>query len=266
MSTAGLAGICFVVVAVVKRYADGTYDGPDRNGFVAFDLRNFGDCFPILVGAFGAHYNIPALYREVAGGAGSPEWNNTLAGRIALRRMIRVIVGAITLSSIVYGVVGAFVYATFGPGTNSDFTENFHKSDTWLVVVRLTMTLAICASFPLSMVSARNAVFNIFLLPNGWEMTGRVRVGLSTALTAFCLGTALVSGGNISAVLAFNGSVFGTPVCYIAPAIMYMRTPKRSQHRAWAAFAVVCAVAGIAFGVLGLAVVTLSTVRGSGGR
>ena len=87
---------------------------------IRYAIRTFGDCFPILVGAFGAHFNIPALFREVSTGAGSPGWKNTVAGRAAYRRMMRVIVGALTLSSIAYGLAGLVVYATFGPDTKSD--------------------------------------------------------------------------------------------------------------------------------------------------
>merc|ERR1712137_800176 len=122
--------------------------------------------------------------------------------------MMNVIVYSVTISTFVYGVAGVVVYATFGPVTRSDFTENFDSNDSWLTVVRATMLLAICASFPLSMVSARNAAFNIALKPYGWqEMTFWVRICVTTALTGLCLALAIVAS-NIGVVLQYNGSVF----------------------------------------------------------
>lgn len=260
MSAIGIAGILFTSLAVMLRYADGTYNGPDRNNFAILEAKTFGSCFPILVGAFGAHYNIPSLYREVAPGAGAAEWGTTAEGSAAFRRMMKIICAAVTLSGLVYGWVGLVVYATFGTSTHSDFTENFSPADGWLVLVRLTMAFAICASFPLTMVSARNAAFNIALQPRGMVMSSSLRIMLTTALTALCLGLA-AAAGDIGVVLAYNGSVFGTPVCYIAPAIMYLRLPRQHQKRRWRALCILSAGAGLVFGLLGVLVVSVNASR-----
>merc|ERR1740123_1317216 len=110
------------------------------------------------------------------------------------------------------------------------------------------MTLAICASFPLAMISARAAFFNLVLRQRGFEMTTVVRVATTTGLTALCLSLAYVCG-DVGVVLAYNGSVFGTPVCYVVPAVMYMCLPRGSQ--AWRRCCLLTAVAGAGFGVLG---------------
>merc|ERR1719384_2775681 len=110
ISTLGIAAIVFATVAAFIRYFDGTYDGPDRNACSMLNVTTFGECFPILVGAFGAHYNIPALFKEVAPEAG-PEQSSE-ANQVSCQRMLKVIFGALTLSSIVYLVVGVVGYAT----------------------------------------------------------------------------------------------------------------------------------------------------------
>ncbi|CAE8660059.1 unnamed protein product, partial [Polarella glacialis] len=236
-------------------YVVHAYEGPDGPPvLVSFNWDSFGNCFPILVGAFGSHYNIPALYREVAPGAGSPNWGETLEGRMAFRKMMRVIFYATSISAIFYGFVGVVAYSMFGSATKGDFTENFRQDDSWLVAVRLLMAFAICASFPLTLVSARSAVLNIFLQPTGVVMTRSLRLTLSTALTALCLGVG-EAVGDISTVLAYNGSVFGTPVCFLVPAIMYLMLPRETQKGFWRASCILCAIAGIAFGLLGIWVV-----------
>eukprot|EP00931_Biecheleriopsis_adriatica_P050878 TRINITY_DN29489_c0_g1_i2.p1 TRINITY_DN29489_c0_g1~~TRINITY_DN29489_c0_g1_i2.p1 ORF type:complete len:434 (+),score=64.92 TRINITY_DN29489_c0_g1_i2:41-1303(+) len=230
MSTVGVGSILLCAVAVGKRYFDNSYfiDG-NAPELAAFELSTFGSCFPILVGAFGAHYNIPALYREVAPGAGSKDWGKTDEGQAAFQRMLKVIAYAVTISSFIYGWIGLAVYATFGSETKSDFTKNFRPDDTWLVVVRFTMACAICASFPLTMVSARTAAFNLLLKPRGYAMTPTMRICLATSLTLFCLGVA-AAAGSLGTVLTYNGSVFGTPVCFIAPAAMYLMLPRLSDR------------------------------------
>merc|ERR1719384_2370911 len=165
--------------------------------------------------------------------------------------MFKVILGALSLSSVVYGGVGLVVYATFGNTTHSDFSENFHPDDSLLVIVRATMTLAICASFPLTMISARMAFFNVFLRPRGLEFTTSVRVATATGLTAGCLSLATVSG-DIGIVLAYNGSIFGTPVCYVIPAVMYAFLPSGDQSPTWRRLCLLSSAAGLAFGVLGV--------------
>lgn len=258
MSTVGVLGIFFALATVIKRYSDGTYDNvPTRNDVSLFSFSTFGNCFPILVGAFGAHYNIPALYKEVAPAAGSPDWDRTPEGRAAFHKMMKVILISLIVSSIVYGACGLVVYATFGYEISNpaygDFTKIYYAHDGWLVVVRLTMTLAICASFPLSMVALRNACFNIALHPRGVENTTFVRITLTTVLTGTCLGVGLAVG-NLSKVLDLNGSIFGTPVCYVAPAAMYLFLPRREERKGGSCrlFSRVCVILGVVFGLLGV--------------
>mmetsp|Transcript_34133 Transcript_34133/g.79629 ORF Transcript_34133/g.79629 Transcript_34133/m.79629 type:complete len:439 (+) Transcript_34133:30-1346(+) len=256
MSLLGLASICFCAVCAGIRYFDGSY----YTGGIDLDmlrLDTFGDCFPILVGAFGAHTNIPLLYREVAPQAGAPNFGDTQAGRAAFRQMMSVIGYSLSIACVVYGWVGIVVYATFGSSTKSDFSENFRADDNLLAVLRVTMMCAICGSYSLMLMSARAAAFNLFLQPQGLEMTRLWRIAISTALTAFCLGVA-VAADQISTVLAYNGSVFATPTCFIAPAIMYLRLPRQSQSKTWRVLCVLSAVAGAAFAILGI-VVTVRT-------
>lgn len=256
MSLLGLASICFCAVCAGIRYFDGSY----YTGAVNLDmlrLDTFGDCFPILVGAFGAHTNIPLLYREVAPQAGASNFGDTQAGRAAFRQMMSVIGCSLSIACVVYGWVGIVVYATFGSSTKSDFSENFRADDNLLAVLRVTMMCAICGSYSLMLMSARAAAFNLFLQPHGLEMTRLWRIAISTALTAFGFGVA-VAADQISTVLAYNGSVFATPTCFIAPAIMYLRLPRQSQSKSWRVLCVLSAVAGAAFAILGI-VVTVRT-------
>lgn len=75
--------------------------------------------FPPYAGAFGAHTNIPLLYKEVAPNAKSPNWgwteekltsfessNACEAGEADWRKMIKVIAASLSISCVVYGCRG----------------------------------------------------------------------------------------------------------------------------------------------------------------
>jgi len=219
---------------------------PETNHFSVVELHTFGDCFPILVGAFGAHYNIPRLYREVKADVSVEE--------SAYRRMMRVIVYSLTISSIIYGTVGIVVYATFGKSTKSDFSTNFKANDELLVVVRICMTLAISVSFPLTMLGVRDTAIDMMKRA---AVNTSSRIAVATTLCLCCLLLA-VAVNNFGTVLAYNGAVFGTPVCYVAPAVMYNYLPKHKQTQCWHVACWSCAILGVLFSILGVIVVTLN--------
>jgi len=251
-SSIGVLAIMLGAVAAVKRYADDTYDGPYKNNPEILNGTTFGECFPILVGAFGAHYNIPSLYREVAPDAGA---GDVAADKKGFRRMFVVITNSLFLSGILYGIVGISVYLTFGSLTEGDFTQNFHTSDGWMIATRLGMTFAISVTFPLSMVAARSSVLKLL----DWPLTLRTQIVLATVLSGFCLLVAVLLK-DISLILAYNGSVFGTPVCYIVPMVMYLFMPLSGQTSKGKAFSITCVIIGSLFGILGIVVVTMEKV------
>merc|ERR1712194_447308 len=113
------------------------------------------------------------------------------------------------------------------------------------------MMFSLCVSFPLSMVAARSSVLKLA----GWQLSRRTEVLVATALSVLCLVVALAAG-NVAVVLAYNGSVFGTPVCYVLPTVMYLHMPRCNQTQAWRIFSMVCATIGVSFGILGIVVVS----------
>lgn len=268
VSALGLAGISFTVVAVVKRYNDGSYEVPGQQHLDVLNPDTFGRCLPILVCALSAHFNLPRLFLEVAPHSDQSEnWAASDAGKNACKMMRCVVWYSVTICTLTYGVVGVTVYATFGSHTNPDFTENFHSRDPWIMVVRVTLSIAICAVFPLTLVSTRTSLFN--LIVQFWNthctrndshnssqlrrmpaMSRTVRFAMSTAITGLCFILA-VCAGNIGVVLAYNGTVFGIPVCYIAPVAMYLRLPRCKQSIPLSICCILCGLLGVTFGVLG---------------
>jgi len=275
MSAAGLAGICFTVVTVLKRCNDGTYGKPGQQNVDILNLQTFGSCFPILVTALGAHCSVPSLFLEIV-----PRNDRSAisisddAGNIAQKNMCRVLLYAVTISTFVYGIIGTTVYVTFGSYTNPDFSGNYHSNDTWMVVVRMTLAAAICTVFPLTIVSSRTSLFN--LMNKIWNachagnagdvasracppptMTRALQFAISTGITGMCF-TLAVCVGNIGVVLDYSGLVFGIPVCYIAPVAMYLCLPRHKQRVPLTVSCKVCALAGVVFAAFGVIEVSAS--------
>lgn len=249
-SSVGVLSIVLAAFAVVKRYTDGTYTNAETNRPELLNMSTVGQCFPILAGAFGAHFNVPSIYREVA-----PEAAQGIAAadQQGFRRMMKVIVASLVVSGSLYGLVGVLVYLTFGSQTKSDFTLNFDVEDNWFVVTRIALSFSICASFPLCMLAARNSLLKLA----GWELTTKTQVPVATALVGFCLAVA-EAANDMGVVFSYMGAVFGTPVCYVAPMVMYLYMPLSKQTPFWRTFSMACSTTGVALGVLGVIVVTLN--------
>eukprot|EP01062_Namystynia_karyoxenos_P060414 TRINITY_DN51999_c0_g1_i1.p1 TRINITY_DN51999_c0_g1~~TRINITY_DN51999_c0_g1_i1.p1 ORF type:complete len:455 (+),score=163.23 TRINITY_DN51999_c0_g1_i1:85-1449(+) len=247
----GIAGIIYSLVAVIERYAAGTYANKSNPGWPVhmelIDGGKIGKTFPLLVVAMGAHFNILRFYQEME--------DRTPA------KMNFVICFAIILAAAVYGAAGMVVYATFGKCTKSDFTSNFDSDDTWITVVRCAMLFALIVSFPLVLLSARATMDALVLQPRKIELTTARRLLLATALTAVCLGIA-VAAGDPGIVLDYNGSVFGTPVCYIFPPVLYLMQPRQNQGTLTRYGCMLSVGLGIAFAIFGVFEVTLEKVQG----
>eukprot|EP01062_Namystynia_karyoxenos_P078092 TRINITY_DN7993_c0_g1_i1.p1 TRINITY_DN7993_c0_g1~~TRINITY_DN7993_c0_g1_i1.p1 ORF type:complete len:452 (+),score=140.47 TRINITY_DN7993_c0_g1_i1:83-1438(+) len=251
----GVAGIIFATAAVIVRYSDGRYEDESNPGWPvhlsAFDSGNIAKTFPILVVSYGIHFNCLRFYYELR--------------ERSQARMRKVICGAIGLSTLVYATVGMIVYATFGRCTESDFTGNFDSADVWIGVVRVAMLIALINSYPLVALSARRAVDQLFMQPRGWEMTPPRRVLVTTLITVVCLGIATLAN-DPGVVLDYNGSVFGTPVCYIIPPVFYLLLPRSSQSVRMRAGCVLAIVLGLGLAVLGIVEVTRERIHGDSSK
>eukprot|EP00811_Abedinium_folium_P034048 NODE_6964_length_1621_cov_6.056894.p1 GENE.NODE_6964_length_1621_cov_6.056894~~NODE_6964_length_1621_cov_6.056894.p1 ORF type:complete len:425 (-),score=77.76 NODE_6964_length_1621_cov_6.056894:169-1443(-) len=257
LSFFGVVAAFAALFAVTVRACDGSYHTEALDSLALFKPNTIGDSFPIIAVIFGAHFNVPQLYSEVAPEAGAPGFGATDAGKLAFRRMFCVISAACTISAFICGWIGMAVYITFGDETQSNFSLNFREDDGWLIFVRVMATFLTIGCFPLTMVAARNTTCELFGLPNAM----RARIMMSTILCAGVLSVAVL-GGTFGTVLDYNGSLFGTPVCYIAPALMYLRLPRCAQERSWRMLCVTFGVLGALFAVLGTFIVTRQQLQG----
>merc|ERR1712063_142935 len=104
-------------------------------------------------------------------------------------------------------------------------------------------------------VAARDTAKNIFLRPRFKKITTILRIGVASITCLLCLLVA-ATVDDVGTVVAYNGAVFGTPVCYIVPCVMYTFLPTEIQSRPWYFACVTCAILGVLFSILGVVVVT----------
>uniref|UniRef100_A0A7S2LUV6 Amino acid transporter transmembrane domain-containing protein n=1 Tax=Zooxanthella nutricula TaxID=1333877 RepID=A0A7S2LUV6_9DINO len=227
VSLLGLVGVVFSLVAVMKRYADGDLMEHGRT-MELFKGSTFAESFPILALACGGHFNCPALYKEVAPAVGEPDWGATPEGHRAFRRMANVIFSASTIALMTYATIGLFAYATWHDRTQGDFTRNCDASDTWMTGVRIMMSVVVLVAYPLVMSAARRTIFQLVLSPMGVEMSQVVCVCIGVSLSVLCLGVALAlpEGTAFETSMVYNGAINCTQICYIFPAVFYLRLPR----------------------------------------
>merc|ERR1740120_342313 len=99
--------------------------------------------------------------------------------------MLRVLFYSVTICSAIYLFVGLTVYATFGPAVMDNFASNFDEDDLWIVVVRLMMAASVTFTYPLIVLGARQATFD--LLVPGRQMTCKARFAITTGICGLCL-------------------------------------------------------------------------------
>uniref|UniRef100_A0A7S2J525 Amino acid transporter transmembrane domain-containing protein n=1 Tax=Zooxanthella nutricula TaxID=1333877 RepID=A0A7S2J525_9DINO len=162
---------------------------------------------------------------------------------------------------MIYGGIGLFVYATFHGAVKDDCTKNYGYTDAWMTVVRLMMCVACLVAFPLVMVTARRTIFELALAPYGVVMTRGVRISMSVTMSLLCLGvglgltfTADEKGENkgFGTAMSFIGAICATQVCFVFPAIFYLRLPWASTHPLARVGCCFLMVGGVCFGVISL--------------
>uniref|UniRef100_A0A7S1X8C9 Amino acid transporter transmembrane domain-containing protein n=1 Tax=Tetraselmis chuii TaxID=63592 RepID=A0A7S1X8C9_9CHLO len=101
--------------------------------------------------------------------------------------------------------------------------NSYPASDTAATVGRAALSIHLAMTFPLIFNALRLSVHVLFFArPGSGEMSTARATAYTLAIVPplVALGTAIP---EISTVFAFNGSLFGSLIVYIYPALMYMR-------------------------------------------
>lgn len=207
-SMAGVLAIVFLVAAVALRAAQRIANGYDWGAVVWFnwDVRSIFTSIPIMLFAFTCQVNVFSIYTELH--------------RPSIRRMSRVVHRGFIVNTIIYLVIGIFGALHYGRSTLPDILQNLSLSDPLMAFAQLGVGLTVVLAFPLNIYPAR---FTIEMMFFGRQSPSLFRfVGLTCLLVFGSLALAVYTP-SINSVFALLGSTTSAVVCFILPAMYYLR-------------------------------------------
>jgi amino acid permease len=251
--------VAFIVVAFLAAYnADGASIAP---GVQAVRLEP-GSVYTVtlLISAFACHNTALPVYEE-------------LKAR-TLPRMNRAVVGAIGVAFVLYEVISLCGYLQFGSETKDNILLNFspeyvaqHKSVAApLLVGQLCMALALVLTTPIAMWPFRSCVLSVFLrVKNGvqtpsHEATYKEYVGVTVVSLALIL-TCSIFVPSVKIPLSIVGSVSGSLLIFIMPALFYLLQTTGPMLSRKNAGPLLMLGSGVVVGVLGLSLTLFKLYR-----
>jgi len=218
-SLIGTFGVFYSTIVMGIRYFDQSYveggrffaDLPLKPSFGA--LRNAWNLdhmtfvmLSCLGTAFLAHFNAPAFYNDLQGKS--------------MDRFNKVIRRGFGASTIVFAGMMAFGFGTFGSSTLGNVFVNYNKADVLATLCRFATFFSITFTYPLAFVGLKRGVFSLMEETAPTEKTNTlVTAGLITALTA-----AAVVLQDLGFVAALTGSLMGSLIIYVFPALFKLKS------------------------------------------
>ena len=235
-SLLAIACIAYTVLAVAGTFAfKYHFHVADSVRFTSFSPTVLG-CLPLMGVSLTGHYNAPRLYYE-------------MKDRSEAKFKV-VVAGSITTCVVFYSLMALSGYLMFGDKVDGDILNNLSSTGSVAVLARLALLVTIVFSYPLVYNAVRSSAHE--LVSGWWHRTGAGRsseprlleaqrtpaaskhismlqaVAYSSAFVTLHVVIALLVP-QVEVVLGYNGSVFGTSIVYILPAIMVMRMRERRK-------------------------------------
>lgn len=148
-SVLGLVAIMYMCMLVVIHYFVGDVPASDRGDVLLFPPKLSGvfSTFSIAVFAFTGHQNMFSIINE--------------ASDRSLKKITQLVNIAISISSVLFIIVGLAGYLTFGDNVNGNIIMMYRS--TWSAILgRLCIVFMVIFSFPLMLHPARISVNNIY--------------------------------------------------------------------------------------------------------
>jgi len=222
-SLLGVLGVIFSTVVMGLRFFDGSYlptgmyfESVAPNLKPLFGVKGYWKLdhmafvlLSCLSTAFLSHFNAVAFY-------------NQLKDR-SVARFNTVVRWGFSTAVVVFAGMMAFGFGTFGANTSGNVFVNYSALDNLATVCRLATGFSIIFTYPLAFVGLRSTAFNLFKVKNPTpKQSFLLTSGLLTSIT----GLALVLQ-DLGFVAAFTGSLMGSLIIYIFPALMRLKSLSR---------------------------------------
>mmetsp|Transcript_48889 Transcript_48889/g.116213 ORF Transcript_48889/g.116213 Transcript_48889/m.116213 type:complete len:510 (+) Transcript_48889:73-1602(+) len=185
----------------------------------------------ILSTAFIAHFNAPRMYTELLSPPGE-------GGEAKLKRFAPVVFGGFGVAVILYSIVMAFGYLTFGDACLGNVLDNYAVKDALAGVAKAAVATSLLFGHPLSFLAFRDGVE---------VLTGKSGQLLSILLLSAVTSVALLVR-DLGKLQALQGAIGGTFLVFIGPSLMAASLTggrRRLRHLLTACLGACLGVAGV---------------------
>ena len=256
-SLLGLGGVLYTAVVMALRYFDGSYAAKgaffeavaaavrpsfDKKGLPLLNVRAFV-LLSMLSTSFIAHYNAPKFYAELKD--------------TSLPRFNQVVKNAFGASTLIYAIMMAAGFLTFGGASGGFILNNFASNDALISFARFAIGLAIVTGnfpprlpslaipythvppatrcrtrtgYPFTFSALREGVLDLANVLEPEKRAGAL-APLTLALLGVITAAALVLR-DLGFVVSFSGAFFGAFIMFLCPAIMNIKNIQRRRSLA----------------------------------
>ena len=256
-SILGTFGIILTAICMGIRYFDGTYDS-NLDGRYVHDLDDtlrpsFGTYngswsggvlvfITMVYEAFVAHYNAPRFLTEL---------------KQPTMKRYGILVGiAFGSSSLVYIVMTAFGFLTFGGNCDGYILNNYSTNDPLATLCRVAIAFSVLFTYPIVFVGFRDGILDVLELPSSVQTSNRMNVltvvllVIITILAGFCR--------DLGFINAVGGGTLATAIVFVFPAFMFRAAlrnrlePTTRKEEIEIMAVMVLMVVGVIMGVVGV--------------
>mmetsp|Transcript_9105 Transcript_9105/g.12636 ORF Transcript_9105/g.12636 Transcript_9105/m.12636 type:complete len:509 (-) Transcript_9105:336-1862(-) len=231
-SLLGVLGMAYTAIAMAARFLSKAYKAP--NGVFLPDIASnlqpsFGSTgaagvfhpssfilICMLSTAYMAHFNAPKFYIELK--------DNTI------ERYNKVVSSSFAISILIFAVVAALGFLTFGSASSGLILNNYSTKDTLMSFSRIAVAISLVFSYPLAFTGARDGILDLLnIAPKDRtdSLQNKVTLTILSAVTALALKLK-----DVSFVLSFAGATLGNALIYVYPALMFRKAVKNMGEKA----------------------------------
>ncbi|RUS71088.1 hypothetical protein EGW08_021149 [Elysia chlorotica] len=244
-STVCISFYCIFILYVICLALPNIQSGEWYQKVSFWRTEGFFQCLPILSFSFGCQTQLFLLYDALP----DP----------SLKAINGVISSAVNLCAVAYLLVGFFGYVAFHnidiPGDVISAFPNTFFAD----VMKICFVFSIVITFPVIIFPCRSSIYTLLFAKKSkphddvLDSDGYLPEKLFKGITVFIVLTCMILGiliPNVEFILGLSGAIMGTLICYVFPALFFLKVMGNKHESRGMAQLVL---------VLGLAMLLLST-------
>jgi amino acid permease len=205
------AGKFFEQLPLGMQPAFGTVSGGWKLDHMAFLVLS------CLGTAFLAHFNAPTFYGDLENK--TPE------------RFNKVVAYGFGTSTLVFAAMMAFGFGTFGAATVGNVFVNYASTDALAILCRIAIVFSIIFTYPLAFVGLKNSALALLNHKAPSVASSEAKKNAVTALLLAVITGAALALKDLGFVAALTGSLMGSLIIYIFPALFRLKSLKNIEKR-----------------------------------